>query len=311
MSEEIKSKELDNLTFPDQLGEPTKNIKDDNHEEVDTFGKKSLSGWYDIEHSKLPYEGLLYDKKYKYQVKPITTGTIKDYSAMDEKNPLSVASALDNVIISHIRVLDGSKQIPVQNVIHENDRFFFTMLVHAYSGAPTSLSFEHACEGAKCSNKQDVNITPFNLVYTELSEKGMSWVIDKGYFEINTASFGKLKYKPLSLSESAEITQFIIDKKQKEKVDIERQFLEFAPLLVHTMPEGTEVKHTYQKYLEHTADQKRLSLYNRIAELCEHKLTMEVSGECTKCKRPFRTAISSLAGLRSIFFVHDIDNEFS
>lgn len=311
MSEETKAKELENLTFPDQLPTVGQSIKEVELEVVDSLGKKSLSGWYDVEHSKLPYEGILYDKKYRFQVKPITTGTIKDYSAMDETNPLSVASALDNVILAHVRVLDGSKQIPVDRVVLENDRFFFTMLVHTYSGAPTSLTFEHSCEHDKCGHKQDVNITPYNLVYTELSAKGTEWVTAKGHFEVETVSFGKLKYKPLTLSQASDITQFIIDKKQKEKSDIERQFLSFAPLLVHTMPEGTEVKHTYQKYLEHTSDQKRLSLYNRIAELCEHKLTMEVKGECSKCKRPFRAKISSLEGLRNIFFVHDIDSEFS
>lgn len=312
MSEDIKAKELEKMSFSDQ---PKKivgqSVKDVELENVNPLGKPSMSGWFDIDRSKLPYGGELYDTVYRFRVKPIMTATIKHYSSMDEENPLAVAEALDNVVTNHIQILDGNRVVPTENVIHENDRFFFTMLVHTYSGAPTSLSFEHTCEVANCGHKQDVNITPFTLVYSELSERGEGWLTNKGYFKIKTETLGEFKYKPITIAQSGEITQFLIDKKRIEKVDIEKQFLEFAPILMHTMPEGTEVKHLYQKYIQHTSDQTKLSLYHRIAELCEHKLTMEVKGQCGKCNRPFQTKISSLEGLRKIFFVSDIDSEFS
>lgn len=308
MSEDPKEKELENIDFGGKentnVGE---SVKTDEVQTLDT----PISGWLNVDREKLPYKGKLYNEDYRFQVKPITTSTIKKYSAMDENNPLSVAEGLDSVVMNHIRVLDGNRKIPTREAIYENDRFFFTMLVHTYSGAPTSLTFDYVCDSDSCGHKQDVNITPYNLIYTELSDKGGDWLNKKGGFDIETKSFGTVKYRPLNLEQSREITDYIVDKKRKDKVNIEKQFLEFAPLIYHTMPKGFTVKETYQKYLSETGDQKKLSLYKRIVELCDHKLTMEIKGTCEKCKRPFRTPISSLAGLRDIFFVHDIDEEFS
>ena len=59
-------------------------------------------------------------------------------------------------------------------------------------------------------------------------------------------------------------------------------------------------------------DLKKLTLFTKIVEeYLDIRPLMQLKGECEKCQRPFRHPISSIAGLRNIFFVHDIDEEFS
>lgn len=268
-------------------------------------------GWIDIDTSKFSYEGRLYKKSLRFQVKPVTVGTIKYFSTLDENNPLSVNDALTFVIEQHIRVLDGKRVLKSLDVIYEHDRFFFVMLVHSYSGAPTALSYDANCSHQKCNHPQDVSISPYNIKWSEISEKGDSYINpDEGMINIPTKNFGILKYRPLTLSESGELTEFMLESRRKGE-DIEKLFLQVAPFIAHEKKAGENAASVYQKYLKITSDPKYVALLMHIIELLNIAQLLEIEVDCKKCSRPFRSQISSVKGLRNIFLANDIADELS
>lgn len=299
---EAKLKALDSATPQENLG----NQKDSIVEVVDP-----IAGWQDIKRDIIPYEGRLYSTKYRFQVKPASVGTIKHFSSMDEDNPLSVNDALTYVLSNHIRVLDGNRLLDPLDVIYEHDRFFFVMLVHVYTGSTTALKFPTSCKvDSTCGHKQDAVITPYNLKVKELEEKAWSYLNPElGKFVVETKTLGKFTFKPLTLKISGEITEFIMAQR-KESNDIDKMFLTMAPFLnfEDRLP-GQSMKEFYQKYLQLTDSSRKITLLDRLEKMLSPQQLAEIEVTCEKCSRPFRAPISSLAGLRDIFFVDDIDGE--
>lgn len=273
-------------------------------------GVLSIEGqWIDIDRSKISYGGLLYPQSYRFQVKPAQTKTIKYFSSLDEDNAMSVADALTYVVQHHVRILNGNKQIDSTKVVYEHDRLFFVMLVHQYSGAPTSLSFPYTCKVQTCTHLQDADIKPGTLQYKEIEEKHLSWInTEFGGFVINTKTLGTKRFRPLTLQESIDITQFMMESK-RDSIELEKLFIKAAPFFMHDRVPGEPIKIIYQKYLKLTSDQNEIALIIELDRLIAPEQKLEIASNCKKCDDPFRTPISSVAGLRNIFVVHDIAAE--
>lgn len=272
-----------------------------------------ISGWIDIKRDEIPYEGKLYEQSYRFQVKPVNTDTIKYFSSMDENNALSVNDALTYVINKHVRILDGNKLIDVLDTIYEHDRFFFVMLVHTYTGSTTALKFPTNCKvDGTCNHKQDAIISPYNLQVKPLEEKAWSYLNPElGKFVIETKTLGRWTFKPLTLKLSGEITEFMM-KQRREGVEVDKTFLKVAPFLnMSERAPGQSIETFYHKYFKLTDSATKITLINRLEKMLAPEQLTEILVDCEKCQRPFRTPISSVAGLRDIFFVHDIDGELS
>jgi hypothetical protein len=268
-----------------------------------------VGGWIDINREQISYSGLLYPESYRFQVKPVMSSTIKYFSSLDESNPLSVNDALSYVIKHHIRVLDGKKELKCMDTIYEHDRFFFVMVVHVYSGAPTSLAYSCNCTNSDCRHKQDVEITPYNLQYSELSEKGKEYLNPElGKFIISTKSMGTRNYRPLKLSESAKLTDFVL-KSQRNGEEIEPFFREAAGFICHETSALEPADSIYQKYLQLTANAKEISLLHKILEHIEVKQLLQIEVLCERCKNPFLSEIRTVAGLKNIFIDSSISDE--
>lgn len=269
------------------------------------------TGWIDIDRSKISYGGMLYPQSYRFQVKTVNVGTIKYFSTLDENNVLSVNDALTFVIDKHIRVLDGNRALKSLDVIYEHDRFFFVMLVHTFSGAPTALTYETKCTHEKCNCVQEVSITPYNLSWKEIPEKGQTYINPKtGAFVIPSKNLGTLNYRPLTLSESGELTEFMLSSRRNGE-DIEKFFLQAAPFIVSSAAKK-DAASVYQEYLQISNDSKKVSLFLHILkEIIVFGQLLEIEVTCKKCSRPFRAQISSVKGLGNIFLTNDIADELS
>lgn len=269
------------------------------------------NGWIDIDREKISYLGALYKRSLRFQIKPASIGTVKYFSTLDENNPLSVNDALTFVIQNHIRVLDGARSIPPLEVIFEHDRFFFVMLVHTYSGAPTALTYEAKCTHEKCNCLQEISISPYNIRYSELSDKAKGYIhAESGEFRTTTKTLGDIRYRPLTLLESGELTEFML-KSRRNGEEIEPLFLQIAPFLVCTKKPEDTASHIYQSYLKLTSNLKMVSVLIHFLREANVAQLLEIEIDCKKCKRPFRSQISSVKGLRNIFLVDDIDGELS
>jgi hypothetical protein len=268
-----------------------------------------IDGWIDIKKDDISYNARLYPASYRFQVKPVTAGTAKYFAALDETDALSVNDALTYVIDNHVRILDGNRKLPTVDTLYEHDRFKFVMLVHLYSGAPTTLSYTGSCTHNKCRREQAIDITHDKLQYSQLSDKALSWLNETtGYFVIPTKTMGVRHYRPLSLAEASESVMFIESQKRKG-LQIEALFTKLAGFFMHDKTMGETIESIYKRYLHATQDLKEVSLLQEIADNINVGQTFDITTDCKGCKNPFNSKITSVAGIRNIFLVHDISGE--
>lgn len=271
-----------------------------------------INQWMDIDKSKISYEGKIYPENWRFQVKACDAGLLKYFSTLDENNPITIQDALLYVVKEHVRIFENNRVLKSLDSIYEHDKFLFTMLVHNYSGAPTDLKIKAVSPFSKSGNEQEIIVTPYNLVFNEISEKGMTYLKLNGSFEVETKSFGKLKFVPLTCQQSIDLTQFMV-KQQREGKPIEKFFMDAAGFFAHKEELRTEgqfdPQKVYQNYLSVTSDMKLSSVLTKALEHIFPDLSFEINAICEETKKPFRAPITSLAGVKDIFLISDSESE--
>lgn len=266
-------------------------------------------GWMPLDKKNLSYDGTLYPSAYQFQIKPITAGTAKYFSALDENSPIAVNDALTFVVEKHIRIIHEGKLLNTLQTIHEHDRFKLVLLVHLYSGSPTSLSFQGQCTHANCYQEQTIDITAKGLQYSDITAKGLTYLNQEtGYFVIATKSMGTRYFRPLSLAESVEIVEFLHTSRAKGDI-IEQLFLKHAGFFMHDRKPKETIAELYQRYLSKTSDIKEVSLLQLILEELTIQQSFDLEVTCKSCNNPFQSKITSLQGLRRIFLVRSVEGE--
>lgn len=262
-------------------------------------------GWIEIKSNELSYDGKLYPSDYRFFVKAVNAGLLKYFATLDETNPIAVQDALIYVVENHVRILQNKKSINPIDVVYEHDRLFFTLLVHQYSGTPTSLVITAKTPS---NNDQDVTIGPKQLTFSDLSEAGLKYLNTKtGTFEVKTSSFGTILYKPLTVAQSIELTKFVHAESQAGE-KIEAFFIQVAPFFTKN-GELTDPKAIYREYFGKTQDMKYISTLLEILKIINIELKLEFKAIDEKTKRPFQAPVTSLRGIKDIFTISDSASE--
>lgn len=276
----------------------------------DTTVNETL-GWHIVEREKLPFNGMFFPQSYVFKVKAASAGSVAHYSAMDESNPLSVQAALTEMIKNHIVIEENGKPIDPLKVIHETMRFWFVMLVHAYTGNTTNLEHKENCQKTDCRKLQTVVITPFNIEFSNPGDFVQKYTdAITGKILIKTESYGTIEYQPITLAIRAELLEFMQDRYQK-KEEFDLQFLNYASLIFPRRAENQTTEDLYKNvYFPMTQNVKMFSTYTKIIKNINLVQEMQVKHACTSCKSEYRLDISNTGGLSTIFLDASTDNEF-
>ena len=282
--------------------------------------KKNDSGlfltgqWHDVDIKKLAHDGEFYRDNIRFKVQSASTQSIKYFSSMDEENPLVVQDAIQKIIENHVLCLDGNRKLDPLDEIHNFDRLGFVLLIALYTGTGNELKGEVLCGGEvgkHCNHKQTVKVNNQNLVFETPSEKArILFDKKKGIFNIKTKNLGDHKYRPLSLREDMEISQYTV-KKYQDGDQIDKMFTDFAGFFMHKKTPNNTMDDIYNMYMKATSDINIISLYQYIMEndiKLEQK--MELATNCEKCSRLGNNTIISIDKLRNIFFVPNINEEY-
>lgn len=309
MSENTNEQNHDQLKSSAIVGIMGKNAtqKDDEHGmgsvELNVKTIDPVGGWIDIKESFLPYGEngeQLYPSSYRFQVKPSDARLMKHFSTLDIENPISVQEGLLFVVENYVRVFDGNRLIKNSlDVIFDTDKLFFTLLVHNFSGSVQKLAID--VKSPHSGENQQEEITPYNLVYTDISENPLMKYFDKntGVFTIKTATFGNIGFKPHSIEKGKQLADFVITK-QRDGQEVEQLFIELFGMF------DTEdtIEKSYNNYFVKTQNQQLTSFLLSIKKYLQFQTTMEIRVKCAKKGLPFQSPITDLSGFENIFTIH-------
>ncbi len=267
-------------------------------------------GWIDINRKDISYSGRLYPPTWRFQVKPVTVAEIRHFSSIDEENPMSVNNMLNDMMKSNVRIIDvvdgRTTKIPTDR-LYEHDRFLFLMFIHAYSGTEKAIKYVVKCKADNCDNANYVAVTPFNITYTDLDPKTESdFLQHDGSLIVNTKSYGKLQYMPITLSVSNAIKKFVAERFEKGDRH-EQTFIKLTPFLTDPLI-PLSMQSVYQKYL--ALDEKKFTvLLQLVDKYFDIRTKGQISFICELCGAGGTALIKFPNGLRNIFLADSLAGE--
>lgn len=288
--------------------------------ETESVGRKleqpklqTTNEWYDLKLEYLPHQGKFYREGLRFQVQAPSTKTIKYFSSMDENNPITVLDAINNLLETHIRVIDKNKILNSLDVIQAKDKMAFILFISIYAGTGNELKASIICDGEPlkpCNSQEEIKVIPSTLVHQEPTEKALTYFNSKkGLFEIKTKTLGDFVYRPLTLKEDSDVTAFIISKQQSGDA-CEQQFSKYIGFFINYLQDNDYQK-LYTLYLKKTNDGKILSLLENMVNIdFTFEQEPKLHKQCSKCGRLANQRITKLDPLKSIFFVPNIAEEY-
>lgn len=272
--------------------------------ELDAIESKPIDniGWIDIDRTKLSYGGRLYPSTWQFKVRPATVAEIRHFSSLDEENPISVSSAMYDMIMSNVRITDGNK-IVKSDRIYEYDQLYFLLLIHEYTGGTKSIVIEHVCQS--CNTKNTVKLTSDKLQYEPLSEVAEKYLTNNGTFEVKTKSFGTLTYKPIMLKDSVKLREYMIDCHNNNR-KFETMFTRMFPFL--RTKDEYDAKELYQHYLA-LSKEKYGAIFNLVNKHFQIKALTTLNESCEQCESGIQPYIQFGTGLANIFIDDNVDGE--
>lgn len=260
-------------------------------------------GWIPIDRTKLSYGGILYPSDWEFSVRPAETSEIRHYSSLDETSPISVSSAMYDILMSNVRIIDGNRIIK-SDQIYEHDQLFFLLLVHEYTGNSKTITLEHKCQN--CDHTNMIILRSYGLQYTKMDDKALSNVNpETGLIEFKTKSFDTITYKPITLRDSKKIVDYITECRRNNQ-KYEKTFADIYPLLRQN--DAQTAKSLYDSYL--SLNKEKLSLLLSMKrKMLDIRAENTISDECEKCDSGIQTTVQFEAGLANIFFDDNLDSE--
>lgn len=260
-------------------------------------------GWIDIPSEDLPHGGRLYPDTWKFRILPAITSHVRHFSSLDEENPFSVVTTLNNLIKTNVRIIDNDKVLTGDN-INESDRFFFVLKVKEYTGMTKTITYEHKCNAGSCNHVNQVTLMAAKLKFTELTDKAKKY-LNNGSFVIETKSLGTLVYRPTTIKESIKLQTYIVDC-EKNKVEYENNFTKIYPFL--RTDDQSEIKDLYNTYLG--LSKSKYDIYFTLASKeFDIRTLNEVDSKCESCDCRLSAPIQFPDGLPNIFSADNIYDE--
>ena len=203
----------------------------------DEIGHKAeiRDGWIDIDKSLLGERALFYPEDWQFRVRPATVEAIRNWSMIDDENPLSVDDVFNEVLKSCIAIVTPEGPKPWGNICSW-DRFFFILLIREYTFQQGEKKVEYSEDCPNCDNPVTFELNSGALMY-ELPDKEImkyfsaeeqNWFIDPNEYGVDWPEPVTL-YLP-TLEKDANIKAWMIDRiQQKKKID--QVFIKFLTWL--------------------------------------------------------------------------------
>ena len=268
---------------------------------VENVGSSNI-GWIDVDKTKLSYGGRLYPSSWSFKVRPATVAEIRHFSSLNENDPISVSSAMYDMLVSNVRITNGTS-IVKSDSIYEHDQLYFLLLIHEYTGGTKTIEIEHVCQS--CQTKNVLKLHSEKLEYEKLSPAAEKYLTANGNFDVLTKSFGALHYKPITLNDSLRLREYMIECR-RNNTKFEINFNKVFPF-IRTKNEY-EVKELYQEYLA-LSKEKYGTIFNLVNKHFQIKALTTISDTCTQCESGIQTYIKFGSGLSNIFIDDNVDDE--
>ena len=261
-----------------------------------------------VDLKRLPSKGAFYPHGSRIFVKSAKTSEIKDFSLMDEDNPLDINDKLNNILSSCTTVMLGGRNGSYKDLL-EDDKMFIVLSIRelTFPKGESKLTMKSVCDN--CDHENHFELRTENLQYFEEKEKLQKYYSpeDRCYI-VETKSIGSIILSPPKIGVMQEITTYARTKQEKrEKWD--KAAVQILPYL-NLNWRGLNEEYIFQKLTEMNGwTEKKFSLVLRLTEWMRSGIKPTLTYGCEKCHNNLDVEVKIESGMKSLFVRTDADLE--
>lgn len=275
-------------------------------------------GWIPVNKDLLGDRAYFYPDEWEFRIRPATVEAIRNWSNIDENNPLAVDDVLNEVIKSCLTIVTPNGNIPWGN-INSWDRFYFLLLIREYSflNGEAHLKYEEDCPD--CDQPVTFELKSDNLIW-ELPDSDIiqyfdpetkSWTIDPREYDVDADPF--TLWIP-NLEKDANWKAWLIDRTRNQpNKKTEQAFLRFLSWMTPKISRDLDIAKKQIKDLEMKFKNMDAELFSFMDEVIRNitvTLLPKLVTTCPNCGQEVTAQIRFPGKLSDLFAVQNKHRKF-
>ena len=273
-------------------------------------------GWIDVDRALLGGRSVFYPEDWQFRIRPATVEAIRNWSAIDDENALSIDDVFNEILKSCLSIVTPMGPLPWSN-IRSWDRFFFILLIREYTFLQGESKIEFTEDCPNCDNP-----VPFTLRSTSLDydlpdpevmgmfdKQEQNWLIVPEDYDVPEDPI--TLYLP-TLEKDANIKAWMIQRYQ-EKKKIDTIFIKFLPWLAPKISKDTTIANRQIREYEmkfKSWDTEMFSLMDDVIRNIVVTPATNMITTCPTCGEEVTTQIRFQDGVRSLFSMANKHKKF-
>lgn len=273
-------------------------------------------GWIDVDRALLGGRSVFYPEDWQFRIRPATVEAIRNWSAIDDENALSIDDVFNEILKSCLSIVTPMGPLPWSN-IRSWDRFFFILLIREYTFVQGESKIEFSEDCPNCDNP-----VPFTLRSTSLDydlpdpevmgmfdKQEQNWLIVPEDYDVPEDPI--TLYLP-TLEKDANIKAWMIQRYQ-EKKKIDTIFIKFLPWLAPKISKDTTIANRQIREYEmkfKSWDTEMFSLMDDVIRNIVVTPATNMITTCPTCGEEVTTQIRFQDGVRSLFSMANKHKKF-
>lgn len=254
----------------------------------------------EIKIERLPTKGMFYPANTKIFIKSATVAEIKDFSLMDETNPLDVNDKLNNILSFCTTVEYGVRKGNYKDIVEEDKMFIILSIKElTFPQGENKLNLKSLCHN--CEYENTFELRTENLKYFEEDEKIATYydAINRVYV-IKTKDFGNIILSSPKIGVMQEITNYA-KSKQEKKQKWDRAAIQILPYLNMDW-RGLNEKYIFDRLVEMESwNEKKFSLILRLTDKLRSGVKQTLTYSCKRCHENLEVDANIEGGMKSLF----------
>ena len=271
------------------------------------------NGWIPIDRAEMGERSRFYPDSWEFRVRPATVEAIKNWSSVDEENPITLNNILNEIIKSCVSIKGPDGNISWGKV-NDWDRFWFILKVREYtfSKGEAKVAFDDECPNCDCTLHYELKPQALYFEYPDedIIEKHWNpveraWYIDPKQYGLEGKQTIKLQIP--TLDKTAAVYDWIVEQAQQEK-KVNETFVKFLPWLLKKVPKDKKMLEKEIKECEHVFKSWDIDLFNFMDDVLRNinvVMDQKLTQRCPMCGEEVQSTVRFPMGIKSLFIVQN------
>lgn len=260
-----------------------------------------IRGYMEINLGDLPTKGRFYSNDTKVLIRAARTEEIKEYSLMDETNPMEVNDKVNSIISACTSVRSFTDRTMTYRDLVEDDKMFLALSIREYTfpRGESQLKLKPMCPHCGNSNEFDFKTDTLDY-YEEDSTLAKYYSPVNKIYSINTKTHGVIELNPPKIGVMQKLSDYV-RAKQSKREKWNKADIQILPYILSDYRYLNE-KTIYEKIVDMQGwSPDRYSLVFSLIEKMKNSIKSTLTRTCEHCGREFNVKVEIEGGMKGLF----------